>query len=200
MRKKIIINERQLSRVLQVKENFTGYLDTTSGNNPMPDSVKTHVDGYMSDGDISDSNPEVSDFVTPKMARKIPAAFAGRHGTAYGNGHIGAIAEDNQTLVGQQINVINQETGAIDYSATEHELANRALRLKQKKGQGKSTPGDDKEALEIDLALNTARQQVSNDKKARMNRGEENVYQKEGGKKNAGNGKAHSDKKITYFA
>ena len=201
MKRKLILTQSQLNEIC---DGDCSYLDGLSKAPDKPENM--HANEITVDGGIIDGYGE------PVTTDRFSDTLAPKNGLWRMRGDYTRIAESkkgdwirkniinetNQGLDGQNITAtVGNGNNSYNITGSEGTLAVRKHRAEQN--------GNDEEADAIGKALNNRRKPIENRKKALKNLGIDNMYQKAGGKKSSGNGKAHTKKKdgtnqyIDYF-
>ena len=204
MKHKLILSQSQIDEICN---GDSSYLDGLSSK---PDVPEDYANEITVGGGIIDSYPDplTTDEFGRQLARQN-GMFGGRrcyHGD-YVTMYEGkkkdwmkrhSINETNQALDHQEITaVIGDGPNAEKVTGNENMLSTRLSRAED--------AGNEEEAKALRKALDNRRKPIENRKKNLKNLGIDNVYQKAGGKKNSGNGKAHTRKDdgtnqyISYF-
>lgn len=205
MKKTLIISQKQLDEIT----NGTPYLDTdnpcrlNAGSNEITTGGKISIgkeglggaDARSATGDeIERSLGHATNYWygAGKTAKGAVPVSCGGFMESYTKKDFEAklLSEMNQALNGVTINVIQPNPqdpyNPITYQTTEEDAAKRKTIAKQN--------GNIEEFKALDKALKVPREMVKAQKKTKTEAGMTNQYQKAGGSKDVGNGKAHTSK------
>ena len=212
MSKKLILSQKQLDEIVG---GDMSYLD-----NEHDDFVEDANNNVYSNGKLTNKDGEP--LTTDKYAKErvidygayAPGGIGGTKGAIVSPRMVACskntwnkknLSEDNQNLVNNtygddknRVSNTNASTlkwryGAAKAKAQSSDPTVRQQGISTMKTMEKNNPN----LSQIESQYNSAMANDANLKQAAKNRGEQNVYQKEGGTKISGNGKAHTPKGVT---
>lgn len=191
MANKIILNKSQFFRIFGMNEEFMGYFK--DGDNPVGGTHETNVDGILIGQNIADSEP----FSSPKFDKSVTrrhnmmGVAVDRHSPIISMAeNKKKISEENSSL--KNLNIYAKVSYDDPNVPSEEMLGSEnALEMQRLRAQ---KSGNLKKAKAIDTALHQRRDPININKKFRSQvLGQENVYQKKGGRK-INKGTAHTKK------
>ena len=210
-RRKIIVAESQIDRLLG--EGFMSYLENKEDANEAPPNeygTEAFTDGKDANGD--DMKSPCTDRVARERYPRNPFSYwNGTRGFALG-GRV--MTEDNQDLMGRQFSVnapLKKEIQANAKDSGDKLLNNMAdeksfniktaykrrhdlNKMKAENPEEFKATGRDRILRDISNQIENAKGLSKSNKETKKNAGIDNAFQKPGGTKNSGNGKAHTTK------
>lgn len=206
--KKVIFTEAQLKSILG--EEYDNILNEIDNDINRADLVYSAP--ITSDDSEYDCGPVGAD----PIAKRIPNSNPLLRYSMGGSGVQWPIAESKKKLNEVNRDFANRDIYIPQEILDKYEMPNVDCTLAHVKQDGYISPANAyKEISEFSKGLNTLPEEIikwlqrqlnileftsKQRKERKKSRGETNVYQKEGGRRQSGNGKAHTDKpKITYY-
>ena len=193
MKRKLILSQEQLDEICN---GDSSYLDDLSTNPDMCDDI--HANEITVGGGLVDGYGEP--FTTDRVA-DTEAPKNGLWGLRMGRGDYTRVVECKKKdwIKKHRLNEINQAIKGQNITATvgdgpdSYQITGSENKLNTQRYRAELA-GDDEKVDAINKALDNRRRPVENRKKNLKDMGIENAYQKPGGKKDSGNGKAHTIK------